>query len=119
MDKLKFYICSTCKNIQVITEGENFLECCLSKPEILEPIDLDSEIIRIEKIDNNKIITANYMQDEEDYITFMCFVYGEEMVLDYFFPYDETKLIVPNKKGTLYIHINEKGLFRKEIGSNI
>ncbi len=118
MNKVEFYICEVCKNIQVVTDG-NCLECCLSKPKLLETKDLKEEIIQIEKVENTKIITANYIQDEEDYITFMCFVSKEEMVIDYFFPYEETKLIIPNTKGTLYIYINEKGLFKKKIESNI
>lgn len=114
MNKFEFYICKECGNLQVIQKGETPLECCLKNPKKLIPRLFKEDFLEIEEKKNNLLVHSNYMNTEEKCINCLCFVNDNNFVIDYYFPYEEVNLEIPNEKGILYIQIN-KELYKLEI----
>lgn len=114
MDKLQFYLCSKCGNLQVIGKGENPLNCCLEMPTKLEVKLLKENYIKIKEKDNKLIIYSNKINEEENFINCICFVNDNTFVIDYYFLYEKVNLEIPKEKGNAYIQINNE-LFKFKI----
>ncbi len=86
IEKIRFYVCSTCGNILVST-GSASIFCCGRKLERILPRD-SSDIIKItvEEIETDYFITLDHPMTKEHYLSFVAYVKSDKVFLNRLYP---------------------------------
>ncbi|MGN0613677.1 MAG: helix-turn-helix domain-containing protein [Porcipelethomonas sp.] len=111
MKNLKFYICPECKNI-VTSTNEPSVSCCgrtLTPP---EPKKAEgSDMLSIERIENDYFITSEHAMTKENYIHFIAFVTGDSVILRRLYPEWNVQVRIPAiGHGKLFYYSDDTGL---------
>jgi desulfoferrodoxin (superoxide reductase-like protein) len=111
VDKVRFYVCSTCGNILVST-GSASIFCCGRKLERLSPtISPDVKKITVEEIDTDYFITFDHPMSKEHYISFVAYVKTDRIFLNRLYPEQSPTCRFPiTKGGKLYVYCIQHGL---------
>lgn len=112
IDKIRFYVCSSCGNILVST-GEASISCCGRKLCPLVPAQQRSEHeITIEEMDADYYISINHEMKKEHYISFVAYVSSDRVLLNRLYPEQsaETRIPIMSGRGNLYLYCVKHGL---------
>ncbi len=112
MRNVKFYVCSQCGNLMTATVQAT-LSCCGKTLEPLVPKKVEPEHqLMIEDADGELYITSNHEMSKKHYITFIAVVTGDTVTITKQYPeWSMQCRLEKRKRGKLYFHCNEHGLF--------
>ncbi len=111
IDKVRFYVCSSCGNI-LFSTGSASIFCCGRKLEHLLPKD-STEVMKIsvEEMDTDHFISFDHPMTKEHYISFVAYVKSDRVLLNRLYPEQSASCRIPIiKGGKLYIYCIEHGL---------
>lgn len=112
MNKLRFYVCTQCKNTITAT-GNAEIVCCGKKVEALEAkkVEEDHNLI-IEPVEDELYITTNHDMKKEHYISFIAYVKGDQVLMIKQYPeWNMQCRIRKSGHGKLYHYCVNHGLF--------
>ncbi|MFC4598802.1 helix-turn-helix domain-containing protein [Cohnella hongkongensis] len=111
IDKVRFYVCSSCGNILVST-GSASIFCCGRKLECLLPLDSPAATkITVEKMDTDYFITFDHPMTKEHYISFVALVKSDRVLLNRLYPEQSPTCRFPViTGGKLYVYCTKHGL---------
>lgn len=112
MRNVKFYICPQCGNLMTAT-AQATLSCCGKTLEPLVPKKVEPEHkLMIEDADGELYVTSNHEMSKKHYITFIAVVTGDTVTITKQYPeWSMQCRLEKRKRGKLYFHCNEHGLF--------
>ena len=116
MLRCKFYVCPVCGNV-IHSMGDAVVSCCGITLPPLEAEDADdTQVITIEKVEDEQFITIDHPMTKQHFISFVAYVTADRMQLVKFYPESnaETRLQLRGR-GKLYYYCNRHGLFQKKI----
>lgn len=113
---IKFYVCQNCGDI-IYSTGKPDISCCGRKIVPLEYKEMDKEHqINIEEIENDYYIKINHEMTKAHYISFVCYVTFDQVLLVKLYPEQNAELRIPKrKKGRLYFYCTKHGFFSRKI----
>ncbi|URZ87090.1 helix-turn-helix domain-containing protein [Floricoccus penangensis] len=112
IDRIKFYVCKSCKNI-LISTGDASISCCGRN---LKPLSINSKSeefgINIAEYDQANYISFEHSMTKEDYLLFACYVYEDRFFLNRFYPEQTPAFYLPDLKlnASLYVYSVNGGL---------
>ncbi|MGD9566896.1 MAG: hypothetical protein AB7V48_01025 [Sedimentibacter sp.] len=111
IDKVRFYVCSSCGNTLVST-GSASIFCCGRKLERIMPTDTpNAPKITVEEIDTDYYITFDHSMTKEHYISFVAYVKRDKVFLNRLYPEQSPTCRFPIiGGGKLYVYCNKHGL---------
>ena len=112
MRNVKFYICPQCGNLMTAT-AQATLSCCgkTLKPLVPKKVEPEHELM-IEDADGELYVTSNHEMSKKHYITFIAVVTGDTVTITKQYPeWSMQCRLEKRKRGKLYFHCNEHGLF--------
>lgn len=111
IEKIRFYVCSSCKNVLVST-GSASIFCCGRKLEQLVPRqDENTPRISMELIDVDDFITIEHEMTREHYILFAAYVKSDKVFLTRLYPEQGAAVRIPHMSGgRLYLYCAKHGL---------
>lgn len=111
IDKVRFYVCSSCGNI-LISTGSASIFCCGRKLEPLTPMASSAAIkITVEEVDTDYYITFDHPMTKDHYISFVAYVKSERIFLNRLYPEQSSACRFPvTKGGKLYVYCVKHGL---------
>jgi len=110
IDKIRFYVCPSCRNILTST-GSASIFCCGRKLEHLTPaVDKNTPDIKAEMTDTDYYVTIDHEMSREHYILFAAYVKSDKLFLTRMYPEQSAALRIPYMpKGRLYIYCVKHG----------
>lgn len=110
IDKIRFYVCSSCGNILVST-GSASVFCCGRKLEHLSPAGTAATKITIEEIDTDYFITFDHPMTKDNYISFVAAVNYDKYFFIRLYPEQSPTCRLPlTMCGKLYVYSVKQGL---------
>ncbi|GIQ70658.1 helix-turn-helix domain-containing protein [Xylanibacillus composti] len=111
IDKVRFYVCSSCGNILVST-GSASIFCCGRQLERILPMGPPAATkITVEEMDTDYFITFDHPMTKEHYISFVAFVKSDRVLLNRLYPEQSPTCRIPvNTGGKLYVYCIKHGL---------
>jgi len=111
IDKVRFYVCSTCGNI-LFSTGSASIFCCGRKLERILPMESPDTInITVEEIDTDYFITFDHPMSKEHYIYFVAYVKTDKVFLNRLYPEQSPTCRIPlTMGGKLYVYCIKHGL---------
>lgn len=111
IDKVRFYVCSSCGNILVST-GSASIFCCGRKLERILPANaFAAPKITVEEIDTDYFITIDHQMNKEDYLSFAAYVKSDKIYLNRLYPEQSPTFRFPiTTGGKLYVYSIKHGL---------
>lgn len=111
IDKVRFYVCSSCGNILVST-GSASIFCCGRKLERILPTDTSIvPKITVEEIDTDYFVTFDHPMTKGHYISFVAYVKSERVFLYRLYPEQSPSYRFPiTTGGKLYVYCIKHGL---------
>lgn len=114
LKRIKFYVCTSCQNI-VYSTGKPEISCCGRKLAPLECREINEDHkINITEIENDYFITIDHEMTKEHYMSFVAYVYFDQVLLVKLYPEQNPEIRIPKRrKGKLYVYCTKDGLFMK------
>lgn len=111
IDKVRFYVCPSCRNILVST-GSASIFCCGRKLERILPTDTTIvPKIKVEEIDMDYFITFDHPMTKEHYLAFAAYVKSDRVFLNRLYPEQSSTCRLPLiTGGKLYVFCTKHGL---------
>lgn len=111
IDKVRFYVCSSCGNILVST-GSASIFCCGRKLERILPTDTSIlPKITVEEIDTDYFVTFDHPMTKEHYLSFVAYVKSDRVFLYRLYPEQSPSFRLPiTAGGKLYVYCIKHGL---------
>ncbi len=111
IDKIRFYVCTSCGNILVST-GSASIFCCGRKLERVLPSDTHiAPEITVEETDNDYYITFAHPMTKEHYLSFVAYVKSDRLFLNRLYPEQSPTCRFPiTTGGKLYAYCIKHGL---------
>ena len=111
IDKVRFYVCSSCGNILVST-GSASIFCCGRKLEYTLPSEASiAPKITVEEMDTDYYITFDHPMTKEHYLSFVSYVKSGKVVLNRLYPEQSPAFRFPIiRGGKLYVYCIKHGL---------
>ncbi|MEL7622988.1 MAG: helix-turn-helix domain-containing protein [Clostridiales bacterium] len=111
INKIRFYVCPSCKNVLVST-GSSSIVCCGKKLDQLTPRqDENTPSITAEMIDVDYFITIDHEMKRDHYILFAAYVKSDKVFLTRLYPEQSAAVRIPHiPDGKLYLYCVEHGL---------
>lgn len=111
IDKVRFYVCSTCGNI-LFSTGSASIFCCGRKLERILPMDSSATIkITIEDIDTDSFVTFDHPMTKEHYLSFVAHVKSDKVFINRLYPEQSATCRLPmTRGGKLYVYCIQHGL---------
>lgn len=112
MDKIRFYVCSTCGNILFSTAGAAIF-CCGRKLEALTvSAHEEKPLLTVEDSDSDYYITVKHSMTKEHYIAFAAYVKSDKVQFNRMYPEQSPSFRIPaSSGGKLYIYCIRHGLY--------
>ena len=112
MKKLRFYVCRDCGNIITAT-SDAAVSCCGNRLAALEPKKAEgADMLRIEDIGGEWLISSDHEMKKEHYISFAAYVSDSSAAVYKQYPEWDLQLILPRyRSGSLIWYCTEHGLF--------
>lgn len=111
LNKIRFYVCSSCQNVLVST-GSASIFCCGRK--LIQQSISEAKYapkIKQEMMDIDYYFTIEHEMTRDHYILFAALVRGDEYTLHRLYPEQSATVRFPYKKGgKLYLYCNQHGL---------
>lgn len=116
MNRVKFYVCSTCGNVLFGT-GDAEISCCGRK---LAPLTALAKThdhpMHIQEIEDDYYITMDHEMTKSHYISFVANVAYDRVLLIKLYPEQNAELRFPKTHGKkLYAYCSQHGLWEKDI----
>ncbi|MFV0550768.1 MAG: helix-turn-helix domain-containing protein [Anaerorhabdus sp.] len=114
ISNIKFYICSTCRNILTST-GNSAISCCGRK---LVPLEIKEQVDNHEVskkfVDIDMYYQINHEMTKDHYISFAALVYEDRVLIIRMYPEQAAAFRIPisMEKGKLLIYCTKHGLQR-------
>ncbi|WP_250229745.1 helix-turn-helix domain-containing protein [Anaeropeptidivorans aminofermentans] len=111
INKIRFYVCPSCKNVLVST-GSSSIFCCGRKVDQLTlQQNENTPCITIEMIDIDYFITIDHEMTREHYILFAAYVKSDKVFLTRLYPEQSATVRIPHMPdGKLYLYCVKHGL---------
>lgn len=111
IDKIRFYVCPSCKNILVST-GSSSIFCCGRKVEQLVPqVNENTPPVTVELVDIDYYIAIDHEMTREHYILFAAYVKDDKVFLVRLYPEQNAAVRIPAMTGgKLYTYCVKHGL---------
>jgi DNA-binding XRE family transcriptional regulator len=111
IDKVRFYVCSSCGNILVST-GSASIFCCGRKLECILPMDTPVvPKITVEEIDTDYFVTIDHPMTKEHYLSFAAYVKSDKIYLNRLYAEQSPTFRFPiTTLGKLYVYCIKHGL---------
>ncbi len=112
IDRMKFYVCSTCSNILTST-GKATVSCCGRRLHPLTPIpQTEGHEVSVEEIDTDYYVTLNHEMSRDHYIVFAAYVHDDRVLLNRLYPEQSAAFRLPMMRGggNLYLYCTKHGL---------
>lgn len=110
INKVRFYVCPSCKNVLVST-GSSSIFCCGKKLDQLTPQDENTPSITADIIDVDYFITIDHEMTRDHYILFAAYVKSDKVFLTRLYPEQSAAVRIPHMPdGKLYLYCVEHGL---------
>lgn len=111
IDKIRFYVCLSCKNVLVST-GSASIFCCGRKLEQLAVTqDENTPAIKVELVDIDYFITIEHQMVRNHYILFAAYVKSDKVFLTRLYPEQSAAVRIPHiPDGRLYLYCVNHGL---------
>lgn len=110
IDKVRFYVCSSCGNILVST-GSASIFCCGRKLESVLPGDTSDIPVMVEEIDMDYFITFDHPMTKDHYLSFAACVKSDRVFLNRLYPEQSPTCRFPViTGGKLYVYCVKHGL---------
>lgn len=113
IDKIRFYVCPSCRNILVST-SEASIACCGRKLQPLMPKQpLEEHEITIEEMDADYYISIKHEMRKDHYVSFIAYVKNDRILLNRLYPEQsaEARIPVMQRGGNLYLFCVRHGLY--------
>lgn len=114
IEKIKFYVCSTCGNILMST-GKANISCCgiMLSPLTSNKSTMEHDV-SVEEVDNEYYVSLEHEMSKQHYISFAAFVYQDRVWFQRLYPEQSSAFRMPamRGRGNLYIHCTKDGLFK-------
>lgn len=116
--------CTKCgAMVQVLKDctcGDCGIKCCGEEMKVLVPNSVDAAVekhVPTYEVKEGKIfVTVNHVMEEEHYIEWVSFVYGDKIVTKYFEPGKEAVAHCKYVPGSVvYAYCNKHGLWKKDV----
>lgn len=119
IDKIRFYVCPSCKNVLAST-GSASIFCCGRKLEQLIPTqDENTPPIGVELIDVDYFITIEHEMTRNHYVLFAAYVKSDKVFLTRLYPEQSATVRIPHiPDGKLYLYCVMHGLSVHSIPQN-
>ena len=114
--RIKFYVCPYCGNL-ITSFGEVSPVCCGRIMNEAKPQKAgDGEKLNVEIIETDYFITADHEMKREHYISFVCFINYETLIVKKLYPEWDLDTRIPRiSKGRLFYFCSVHGLFYQDI----
>ncbi|WP_230398456.1 helix-turn-helix domain-containing protein [Novisyntrophococcus fermenticellae] len=111
INKIRFYVCPSCKNVLVST-GSSSIFCCGRKLEqLVLQQDENTPSITVEVIDVDYFITIEHEMTRDHYILFAAYVKSDMVFLTRMYPEQSAAVRIPHMPGgKLYLYCVKHGL---------
>lgn len=111
IDKIRFYVCPSCRNVLVST-GSASIFCCGRKLEQLTLTqDEHTPAIKVELVDIDYFITIDHEMNRNHYILFAAYVKSDKVFLTRLYPEQSATVRIPHiPDGRLYLYCVNHGL---------
>jgi len=111
IDKVRFYVCSSCGNI-LFSTGSASIFCCGRKLERTSPTDASmAPKITVEEIDIDYFVTFDHPMTKDHYISFVALVKSDKVIFNRLYPEQSPASRFPIiKGGKLYLYCIKHGL---------
>lgn len=112
MNKLKFYVCTQCKNIMTAT-GDADISCCGKRITSLEAKKAEgNHKLNIEPVEDELFVTTDHEMKKEHYILFVAYVKEDRALIIKQYPeWNMQFRFQKSGHGKLYYYCIEHGLF--------
>lgn len=117
LQRTRFYLCPHCGNL-ITSMGEIAASCCGKRLQALHPAPADeAHSLQIERNDGELFITTEHPMQKEHYFSFLALQMGNQLLLCPQFPEWElqVRLPAPTRRGRLYWHCTQHGLFYRDL----
>ena len=111
INKIRFYVCPSCKNVLVST-GSSSIFCCGRKlDQLTSQQDENTPRITTETIDVDYFITIEHEMTRNHYILFAAYVKSDKVFLTRLYPEQSATVRIPHMPdGKLYLYCVKHGL---------
>lgn len=111
IDKVRFYVCTSCGNI-LISTGSASIFCCGRKLERILPTETSIlPKISVEEIDTDYYISFDHPMSKENYISFVAYVKMDRVYMYRLYPEQSPSFRLPiTANGNLYAYSVKNGL---------
>lgn len=117
IDRIRFYVCSTCGNILTST-GDAAIACCGRQLQPLTPqLAAPKHVPLIEESEDEYYATLNHEMQREHYLLFAACVNDDRIWLNRLYPEQNPTFRFPNMRGggALYLYCTKHGLMKCEL----
>lgn len=115
MNKIKFYVCSSCENV-ITSTGEAEISCCGRKMSALiaKPSD-EKHCLNVECIEEDYYITFSHEMRKDHYLNFIAYIAYDRVLFIKLYPEQAGEVRFPKQYGgLLYFGCNQHGLWVNE-----
>lgn len=112
----KFYVCPICGNL-LTSMGDAVISCCgVTLPPLEGEASDDAHEIRLERVEDETLVTLNHPMSKSHFISFLAFVSSDRMQLVKLYPEQSAEARLQLRgHGFLYACCNRHGLFKLKI----
>ena len=112
----KFYVCPICGNL-LTSMGDAVISCCgVTLPPLEGEAPDEAHEIRLERVEDETLVTLNHPMSKSHYISFLAFVSSDRMQLVKLYPEQSAEARLQLRgHGFLYACCNRHGLFKLKI----
>lgn len=116
MNRIKFYVCSSCGNV-ITSTGEAEISCCGRKMSALIPKPCDeNHRLNIESIEEDYYITFAHEMSKKHYLNFIAYISYDRVLFIKLYPEQAGEVRFPKQYGGLiYFGCNQHGLWVNEV----
>lgn len=116
MKKMKFYVCPDCGNLMT-SMSDLSVSCCGRQRHALTPQKATAEeMLKIQIVDNDYVISSEHEMIKTHYITFVALVTSDTVMVKKLYPEWDLQVHIPVfAHGRLLWYCNQHGLFYQDI----
>jgi len=114
MNKVKFYVCTTCGNVMFST-SEAHMSCCGRKlSALVAEADKENHAMRVEEIEDDYFVTIEHEMSKNHYISFIAYIGYDRVLFVKLYPEQSAELRFPKMQGKkLYAYCSQHGLWEE------
>ena len=115
MRRCAFYVCPTCGNIALSTDGAR-VHCCGQRLAALKAQNADeAHALACEKNDGEWLIAGAHPMTREHFVAFAALLTGDTAIVKRLYPEWNLEFRLPYQHGTLYWYCTQHGLYSQKL----